>query len=262
MELKPFSFIVKVWIDPSDDELEQVSWHGLVTYVPSGKHRFVQSLDDVMAFVVPYLIDFGVTRERAARSWPTTLVKQGERTMAEIIWKLDVTVSDGPKFTLQQKVKVDAYERVDFELRPGYWRLVEIQPNENLVFMMVKRSEVPATTEPKPNPDLLYYTINDGKHLPLDSVHAVIGLDIEELLQYSPTKLKFFNKQEQPVTITALLARTFRQASSEPATGTPAAGTPAAGTPAAGTPTTGTPATGTPAADASASSGTIQAACP
>jgi hypothetical protein len=204
------SFIVRISIDESLDEPGQVEWHGQVTHVPGGKHRHVHSLDEVMEFVAPYLIESGVPQERAARFWQTNLVTQGERKMSDIKWTLSLDVlPDGPKFKLDRTSKADAYERVDIQLVPGEQRVVGVKPTESLMFMMVRRSDVPANTDPKPDPEKLYYTINDkdDQKFPLDYVHLLLGLQIKQLLGKPLETMKFKNEQDQPVWITVLLAR-------------------------------------------------------
>jgi hypothetical protein len=210
-KLKTFSFIVRISIDEGLEEPGQVDWHGQVTHVPRGKGRHIHSLDEVMEFVAPYLIESGVPQERAARSGQTTLVRQGERIMAEITWKLDLTVTDGPKFTFNKTVTVDAYERVDFDLPSNNTRLITLGPSAQLILMMVKRGDVPANTIPPLKPEDLYYIINKGsqkgKPVPLDSVHLLFGSGVDSLLEMEPTELTFYNRQPQPTRITMLLAR-------------------------------------------------------
>ena len=212
-KLQTFSFIVRISVDESLEEPGQVDWHGQVTHVPRGKGRHIHSLDEVMEFVAPYLIESGVPQERAARSGQTTLVRQGERIMAEITWKLDLTVTDGPKFTFNKTVTVDAYERVDFDLPSNSSRLITLGPSAQLILMMVKRGDVPANTVPPVNPDDLYYTIIDeeggkqGNPVPLESVHLLFGSGVDKLLQMEPYAVTFHNNQLQPTRITMLLAR-------------------------------------------------------
>ncbi len=54
------SFIVKVWLEETAEEAGRPTWRGRITHVPSGKKRYVKNMDEIIAFVVPYLQDMGV----------------------------------------------------------------------------------------------------------------------------------------------------------------------------------------------------------
>jgi hypothetical protein len=58
-EASPQSFIIKVWLEETREEGQAV-WRGHITHVPSGKRRYVQALDEVPAFIEPYLEAMGV----------------------------------------------------------------------------------------------------------------------------------------------------------------------------------------------------------
>ena len=53
------SFIVKIWLEVTTEEAERATWRGHITHVPSGERRYVQDLDDITAFVAPYLEAMG-----------------------------------------------------------------------------------------------------------------------------------------------------------------------------------------------------------
>lgn len=57
-------FIVKIWLEETAVEAGQATWRGHITHVPSGERRPVKDLDDIVAFIVPYLeamgVEFGV----------------------------------------------------------------------------------------------------------------------------------------------------------------------------------------------------------
>lgn len=64
------SFIVKIWLEETAEEAGQVIWRGRVTHVSSGERRYVKGLDDIVAFIVPYLEEMGVrfgTRSQVKR---------------------------------------------------------------------------------------------------------------------------------------------------------------------------------------------------
>ena len=52
-------FIVKIWLEESAEEAGQATWRGYITHVPSGQRRYLQSLDDIILFIKPYLEAMG-----------------------------------------------------------------------------------------------------------------------------------------------------------------------------------------------------------
>ena len=59
-EDKTHSFIVKIWLENTVEEAGQASWRGHITHVPSGQRRYLQSLAEIIQFMVPYLEEMGV----------------------------------------------------------------------------------------------------------------------------------------------------------------------------------------------------------
>jgi hypothetical protein len=60
IEFNTHSFVVKIWReDPAGDPAE-ARWRGHITHVPSGDRRYLKSLNEVVAFMVPYLVSMGV----------------------------------------------------------------------------------------------------------------------------------------------------------------------------------------------------------
>jgi hypothetical protein len=59
-EVNTHPFVVKIWLEESAEEAGQATWRGYITHVPSGKRRYLQTLDDIIAFIVPYLEELGV----------------------------------------------------------------------------------------------------------------------------------------------------------------------------------------------------------
>ncbi len=53
------SFIVKIWLEETLEEAGQIRWRGHITHVPSGDRRYAQTLDDLVAFIEPYLLQLG-----------------------------------------------------------------------------------------------------------------------------------------------------------------------------------------------------------
>ena len=44
------SYIVRIWAEEPDQREAASSWRGHITNVPSGKRKYVQSVDDIRAF--------------------------------------------------------------------------------------------------------------------------------------------------------------------------------------------------------------------
>ena len=62
--LEPYthSFVVKVWLEETVEEAGRAKWRGHITHVPSGERRYVKDLDEITAFIAPYLEEMGVKR--------------------------------------------------------------------------------------------------------------------------------------------------------------------------------------------------------
>jgi len=60
------SFIVKIWLEETAEEAGQAIWRGHITHVPGGQRRYVKDLDDISAFMAPYLQGIGV---KLGRRW-------------------------------------------------------------------------------------------------------------------------------------------------------------------------------------------------
>jgi hypothetical protein len=72
-ESKVHSFIVKLWLEDAGDEKGSAGWRGHITHVPSGKRRYLKTLDDILTFVNPYVPEpgwmHGPRNHRWLRSW-------------------------------------------------------------------------------------------------------------------------------------------------------------------------------------------------
>lgn len=60
LESNIHSFIVKVWLEELKEENGRAVWRGRVTHVPSNKRWYIQSLDELEAIIMPYLMEMGV----------------------------------------------------------------------------------------------------------------------------------------------------------------------------------------------------------
>ncbi len=59
MEPYTHSFIVKVWLEETVEEAGKATWRGHITHVPSGKRCYLKSMDEIVAFILPYLEELG-----------------------------------------------------------------------------------------------------------------------------------------------------------------------------------------------------------
>ena len=54
------SFIIKLWIEKASERAGAAVWRGYITHVPSGERRYLENLDEITAFITPYLKAMGV----------------------------------------------------------------------------------------------------------------------------------------------------------------------------------------------------------
>jgi hypothetical protein len=59
LESNIHSFIIKIWLEETAEEVGQAIWRGHITHVPSGERRYLQDLDSIAAFIAPYLEAIG-----------------------------------------------------------------------------------------------------------------------------------------------------------------------------------------------------------
>ena len=72
-EANNHSFIVRIWREDSGKHSKKAKWRGHITHVPSGERRYLNNLDDIAAFIVPYLEGTGTKIElcRRVKQWLT-----------------------------------------------------------------------------------------------------------------------------------------------------------------------------------------------
>jgi hypothetical protein len=51
----PQSFIVKIWPDEAGVGREDDGWRGYIVHVPSNERLYLRNLEDILAFIAPYL---------------------------------------------------------------------------------------------------------------------------------------------------------------------------------------------------------------
>lgn len=71
IEATTHPFIVRIWLEEPVEESSRASWRGHITHVPSGERHYLESLDEIIAFIAPYLEDMGVNTGITwkARQW-------------------------------------------------------------------------------------------------------------------------------------------------------------------------------------------------
>jgi hypothetical protein len=65
------SFILKLWFEEADEELGPRLWRGRITHVQSGAQRYIKDLNEIPAFIEPYLQAEGIELgwRRRLRQW-------------------------------------------------------------------------------------------------------------------------------------------------------------------------------------------------
>jgi hypothetical protein len=69
LEGQPQSFIIKIWLEKLNRESRLATWRGHITHVPSGQRSYVQDLDDIITFIVPFLWKMGIQLKWHWRVW-------------------------------------------------------------------------------------------------------------------------------------------------------------------------------------------------
>lgn len=61
------SFIIKVWLEETAAEAGKAIWRGHITHVLSSERKYIQSLNGITDFIIPYLEHIGVdfSKEKA-----------------------------------------------------------------------------------------------------------------------------------------------------------------------------------------------------
>jgi hypothetical protein len=75
-------FIIRIWREPREIEGAQPEWRGVIESAYDDQRRYLKSLDEIIAFILPYLDKMGVKVEidRRLKQWlehqKSTLTKQ------------------------------------------------------------------------------------------------------------------------------------------------------------------------------------------
>src|SRR5215208_1125230 len=158
----------------------KVQWHTEIVTHPAYAGELLTTLRDSL--------------EQHERAFPAG---KGGQMPNEVSYKVNLAVKDGPKLELSDTtLRVDAYDKVEFELRPNKHQQVDLQPtgtSARVHFLLIQ-----SKPDPKGDPtdvERVYYTVNGGsKQVFLSNDHALLGKGVIELLGDAPKWLLFHNK--------------------------------------------------------------------
>ncbi len=54
------SFVIKIWLEETVDETDKALWRGHITHIPSKRRVYLDKLDKIIRFIIPYLEQMGV----------------------------------------------------------------------------------------------------------------------------------------------------------------------------------------------------------
>lgn len=69
LDLYAHSFIVRIWREQTGERPDQGIWRGHITHVPSGRRRYLRSLDDIVVFIIDYIEPMNVKIALRWRLW-------------------------------------------------------------------------------------------------------------------------------------------------------------------------------------------------
>ena len=60
IESHTYSFVIRIWMEEAPTNEKAGTWRGYITHVNSADQRYLQSLEDIIAYIVPYLEAWGM----------------------------------------------------------------------------------------------------------------------------------------------------------------------------------------------------------
>ena len=57
---KTQAFLIRVWCEPREIEGAAPEWRGVIEHLPSRERRYLRNLDEIGAFIKPYLGAIGI----------------------------------------------------------------------------------------------------------------------------------------------------------------------------------------------------------
>ena len=49
------SFVIRLWLEEIAEETGEPWWRGHITHVPGNQRQYIEDLDEIKQFIVPYL---------------------------------------------------------------------------------------------------------------------------------------------------------------------------------------------------------------
>lgn len=60
LEPETHSFVVKIWLEETADEMTHPVWRGYITHVATGQRRYLDNLSALTRFIAPYLARWNI----------------------------------------------------------------------------------------------------------------------------------------------------------------------------------------------------------
>lgn len=81
LEPRTHSFVVRIWLEEEPDEKDGGKWRGHITHVEDEDRRYLHSLQDIPAYIAPYLRGWGVKPKPCLRLtlWRNRLRQRKEK---------------------------------------------------------------------------------------------------------------------------------------------------------------------------------------
>ncbi|MCA9938276.1 MAG: hypothetical protein KC418_06520 [Anaerolineales bacterium] len=54
------TFVIRLWLEESAQEQSETVWRGHITHLLTQKRRYLQTPDEIIFFILPYLVEMGV----------------------------------------------------------------------------------------------------------------------------------------------------------------------------------------------------------
>ncbi len=67
IESNTHAFILKIWLEETPEDTTGARWRGHITHAYTGDRCYLQELEDIIAFVAPYLAGMEVKLRRTTR---------------------------------------------------------------------------------------------------------------------------------------------------------------------------------------------------
>lgn len=61
VEPRTHSFVIRIWLEEEPDARQGGRWRGHITHVEDKEPHYLHDLEDVVAYIAPYLNAWGVT---------------------------------------------------------------------------------------------------------------------------------------------------------------------------------------------------------